>query len=312
MSINEVVKVKIDIPSIRDDNIGFYRIWKRLYEQSWDTEKEYFITLDFSKCNYAGINITSAIGAFVNFIRTNLGNSTLKIETKTMSTQVFHKLKDMRLLEALDKFDGHGFTPASDEIIPYKEFSTPSEEVVLTYLKTEWLGKNRLNFSDEVEAAVLSSLWEIYANAFEHSQSNSVFSCGSYQSKDKSLSILVGDSGVGVPSSVKSFLDKNNLSSTEALKWALTRGNSTYTANLKDVGKAQPRGLGLHLLKELVDINLGEMEIFTSDLYYKRKSGDDYYITEMPFVSGSWIKITLNCKKNVKYLFKDEDIPDYF
>ncbi|ELV8728279.1 hypothetical protein QNE38_003323 [Vibrio fluvialis] len=304
--------VTIKIPSVRDDMNGFYNLWDRLYEQDWQYSKKYFITLDFNTCNFAGVNLTSIIGAFVYFVRRKLLNSTLKIETKTMNLAVYLKLKNMGLLETLDRLDGQGFTNKTDDIIPYREFpSTTKEEDVLAYLKYEWLGKNRLNFSEEVESAVLSSLWEIFANAFEHSGTYQVQSCGSYDRKAKTLTLLVGDHGNGIATSVRNYLG-SELTAKQALEWALVKGNSTYTANLKETGEEQPRGLGLHLLTQLVDINGGSMEIYTESVFYSRSMERSTYVDKPQSINGSWVKLTLNCKRDVIYYFGDEDIPEYF
>ncbi|MFM2588627.1 hypothetical protein [Vibrio sp. TBV020] len=229
-----------------------------------------------------------------------------------MNLPVYLKLRNMGLLESLDKLDGQGFTHKTEDIIPYREFPTSTkEEEILSYLRDEWLGKNRLNFSEEVESAVLSSLWEVYANAFEHSGTHQVQSCGSYDRKAKTLTLLVGDSGNGIATSVRNYLN-TELTAQQALEWALVKGNSTYTANLKEAGEEQPRGLGLHLLTQLVDINGGSMEIYTDTVYYSRNSEQCSYIDKPTMIKGSWVKLTLNCKHDVIYYFRDEDIPEYF
>lgn len=308
------IKVKISIPSVRDDRRGFYNLWDKLFSLEWSFDKSYFIELNFTSCNYAGVNMTSILGAFVFFVRKNLSeNGTiLKIETKTMNQSVYKKLKDMGLLEQLDKYDKKGFINQSDELIKYQEFpASVQEDEVISYLNNEWLGKNRLNFSEEVKNAVLSSLWEVYANAIEHSGTKKVQSCGSYDKKNKTLSLLVGDLGGGIVGSVKSYL-KCEKTPKEAIEWALIKGNSTYTVNLRDEGEKQPRGLGLYLLTQLIDINGGSMEIYTDSVFYSRELGQCTYIEDLSTIKGTWVRLTLKCLPNVRYFFKSENIPEYF
>lgn len=305
-------EVEIKVPSVRDDEVGFYNLWKRLFELDWQQSNKYYIVLNFSTCNYVGVNLTALIGSFVSFVRRKLINSTIHIDTKSMNQQVYIKLRNMGLLESLDKLDGQGFRDKTEDIIPYTEFLvTAKEDDILGYLEKDWLGKNRLNFSEEVKTAVLSSLWEIYANAFEHSNTHQVQSCGSYDSKTKTLSLLVGDSGKGIVASIRDFLGVE-LSQEDALEWALVKGNSTYTANLKEAGKAQPRGLGLHLLTQLVDINEGCMEIYTDSIFYVRKDKISTFTKVSQSVQGSWVRLTLQCKHDVVYYFSDEKVPEYF
>ncbi|PAR39432.1 hypothetical protein CGT98_08870 [Vibrio metoecus] len=303
--------ITINIPTVRDDMSGFYNLWDRLYGLDWKETTKYYIILDFSNCHFAGFTLTAMLGAFVYFVRRKLINSTIRIETKTMDLHVYLKLRNMGLLESLDKLDGRGFTQKTEDIIPYREFPPSTKEGdILSYLRDEWLGKNRLNFSEEVESAVLSSLWEVYANAFEHSGTHQVQSCGSYDRKTNTLTLLVGDAGHGIVTSVRKYLE-SELTAKDALEWALIRGNSTYTANLIEGGEKQPRGLGLHLLTQLVDVNGGSMEIYTDCIFYSRYSGKSLYQNKSQNIKGSWIKLTLECKQDVKYFFRDEEIPKY-
>ncbi|MCJ8349187.1 hypothetical protein [Moritella sp.] len=304
--------IEISIPSVRDTKDGFYNLWHRLFFVEWDVSKKYHITLTFSSCNYAGVNLTALLGAFVCFVRRKLTNSQIHIETKTMNSQVYLKLKNMELLSTFAQYDVPGYNVKTDDIIPYREFlASTKEDEVLSYLERDWLGKNRLNFSEDVKNSVLSSLWEIYANAFEHSNTFQVNCCGSYDSKNNTLTLLVGDSGRGIVNCIKEYLD-SDIPSTEALKWALIKGNSTYTANLRETGETQPRGLGFHLLTQLVDLNGGSMEIYTDNIYYLRHEQKDLYDTISYSIKGSWIRLTLQCKKDVLYYFTNEKIPEYF
>lgn len=271
----------------------------------------YFIVIEFGKCNFIGANTTALLGAFTSYFVQNF-KGFIRVETKTMNTQVHMKLRNMKLLAALDSKDGSGFFPSKQEVIPYREFKAGSQEQeVISYLESDWLNKNRLIFSKEVKSSVLSSIWEIFANAFEHSSSISVHCCGTYDDKEKKLSLLIGDTGVGIVSSVSNFMGPQ-VSSIDALAWALVKGNSTYTSNIQQVGTAQPRGLGFHLLTQLVDVNGGSLEIYTDSVFYKRELKQDLYI-DAPFgILGSWVRLTLHCDKDTAYYFKDEKVPLYF
>ncbi|MCU8035031.1 MULTISPECIES: hypothetical protein [unclassified Shewanella] len=304
-----VEELTISIPSVRDTDEAFYVLWRRLFGRELLKDRFYNIFIVFDKCNYAGVNLTALIGAYIQYLVENY-DCKIKVETNSMNDQVHLKLRNMELLHSLDKF---GFRSVSNDIIPYRKFDSivHSERDVLRYLEADWLSRNRLNLSLEVKASVLSSMWEIFANAFEHSHSRTVHCCGSYDNKEKTLSLLVGDTGQGIVVSICQFL-RQTLEAKVALSWALVRGNSTYTANLKDSGTTQPRGLGLHLLTQFVDINEGVMEIYTDNVFYRRENKLDIYEPAPINVHGSWVRITLRCKRDVLYCFKDEQVPDYF
>lgn len=301
----------IEIPSIRDDKDGFYKLYDMLFSTTLEPDIFYHIEIHFNACNFAGYNLTVLLGAFINKLKTNY-NCQIRIETKTMNTQVFNKLKNMKLLNNFLPLGEMGFIP-NEEIISYKCFlKTDKEHEVLKYLKNEWIGVNRIILSKEVEASVLSSLWEIYANAFEHSHSDCVFCSGAYDKKHKTLTLLVGDLGTGITDSINTYLNCE-LKPKDALEWALVRGNSTYTANIIESGQEQPRGLGFDILRQLVDVNDGVMDIFTDTVHYQRAGKtNSFYVTQ--HIAGCWIRLKLHCKKDVLYCFESEasDYPEYF
>jgi hypothetical protein len=301
----------LEIPSIRDDKDGFYRLYDLLFSTRLEPDIFYFIHIKFSSCNFAGYNLTVLLGAFIKKLKEN-NNVQVEIETKTMNKQVFNKLKNMKLLNSFLPPGEIGFIP-NEEVISYRCFlKTDKENDILEYLKEEWIGVNRINLSKEVKASVLSSLWEIYANAFEHSHSDSVFCSGSYDKKEKTLTLLVGDLGLGITDSINTYLE-TTFKPRDAVEWALIRGHSTYTANIKESGKEQPRGLGFDILRQLVDINNGSMDIFTDTVHYQRLEKNNFFHATQK-IAGCWIRLKLHCKNDVLYCFETEasDYPEYF
>ncbi|UCM45048.1 hypothetical protein [Aeromonas dhakensis] len=304
----------VDVPSVRDDDNGFYRFYNMLFSIELHQGIQYNITFSFEKCNFAGFNMAILLGVFLWEIKKNPNIYVyVNLATQTMNKQVYLKLRNMRLFNDVAQGVENGYIP-EEELIPYKSFyKNEGELVVLDYLKEKWIGVNRINFSREVETSVMSSLWEIFANAFEHSHSSEVHCCGSYDKKEKILTLIVGDIGDGIITSVNGYL-KQTLSPQHALEWALAKGNSTYTLNLRESGREQPRGLGFEILRQLVDVNNGSMEIYTSSIHYHREKKANTYSNRDKLIKGTWVKLRLHCKNNVLYCFKDElpNYPEYF
>ncbi|WP_441002636.1 hypothetical protein [Pseudocolwellia agarivorans] len=310
--IKSTFPIEIFIPTIRDDYQGFCKLWSSLFQDKFNNNTVMFkISLNFSKCNYIGINATVILGVF---LKSDIGKThEIRLNLKSIKQQNFQKLRNMDFFtEMVPKGLTTKFVTESDGLIPFKRFlSRDSENSVLEYLEKDWLSKNRLNFSHDVKSSVLSSLWEIFANAFEHGESKlGVFCSGTYDKNSRVLNLLVGDKGIGIVSSVLNY-NKGISTSEEAISWALTRGHSTYTSNLKTLGKAQPRGLGFDILKQLVDVNSGLLEIYTDNIIYQRHNNEDIFHPQQSDILGSWVKISLKCKENVIYRFKNE-VPDYF
>jgi hypothetical protein len=55
--------------------------------------------------------------------------------------------------------------------IPYREHGVPNKDEIMSYLRKQWLGRGWVSLSEQLRDAVLGSIWEIYANAGEHSES---------------------------------------------------------------------------------------------------------------------------------------------
>ena len=67
--------------------------------------------------------------------------------------------------------------PWSGNSIPYIE--TTNDESINNYLEKNWLGRGWVNISKELKHGIVGKVYEIFANAYEHSISPvGVFSCG--------------------------------------------------------------------------------------------------------------------------------------
>jgi len=144
---------------------------------------------------------------------------------------------------------GIGLPPWDGNSIPYREDARENRNAIVGYLKSNWLGRGWVNVTPALANAITGQMWEIYANAFEHSSTPvGIFSCGQYFPKSRELLLAVADFGVGIPSNVR-FCAGEPLSAKEAMHWAFVRGNSTA----QEFGF--PRGVGLDLLKEFIRIN---------------------------------------------------------
>ncbi len=171
------------------------------------------------------------------------------------------------------------------------------------FLKTKcssisrWLGRGWVRVSNELRDAIVGRVWEIYANAFEHGQSDiGIFSCGQHYPDLHLLKLTVIDFGVGIPSNVRYFLFKvdqrfQSLPAANCLKWAFQRGTTT-----KPNGAS--RGMGLDLLKEFVKINKGKLEIFSHEGYAMIDEKQEIFMNRETSFEGTLINITLICDES--------------
>ena len=102
---------------------------------------------------------------------------------------------------------------------------------------------------------------------------------GQYYKKD-GFYFSIYDIGIGIPNSVKNFLNIPNMSSKDALKWALKEGNSTKQSDY-------PRGVGFTLLEEFRKNVKGKILIITDNVYYESKNNYSNYTNLSKKVRGT-------------------------
>jgi signal transduction histidine kinase len=189
--------------------------------------------------------------------------------------------------------------PWSGNSITYREDREQDANGVVKYLKEMWLGRKWVHISPLFSDAIVGTVWEIYANAFEHGKSAvGVMSCGQHYPYPKTLSLSVVDFGVGIPSNVRIHQRLPNMPARETMEWAFRRGTTTKPNGIG-------RGLGLDLLKEFVRINQGRLEAFSHEGYALIDKDQETYHNRDFFFEGTLLNITLRCDESY-YSFASE------
>ncbi|MEL6353892.1 MAG: ATP-binding protein [Cyanobacteria bacterium J06627_28] len=188
--------------------------------------------------------------------------------------------------------------------IPYRSDLEYHAESIGDYLHTKWLGKGWVNISPELQDLISGKVAEIYLNAFDHSQSPiGIFSCGQHYPRLGWLHLTAVDFGMGIPQSVRSLPANKDLSSTDALEWALRSGTSTKP---KDIGS----GLGLNLLQSFVIANGGSLKIFSNDSCLIIDDNGVKYKNVTTNFTGTLIDIAFRCDESYYCLEAEASSPD--
>jgi anti-sigma regulatory factor (Ser/Thr protein kinase) len=313
------------IPPIRDDESGYKYLSKLAHHILSNPEP--FYVFDFSKCSVISHNGLVVIGGICNYLKQYEAKtkmlkgfgvsslfSTKKVGFKVdgISQVLMERLCDLGFWNYVNP--DYGIVKNTD-YIGYREHETVLEDTqIVNHLKDSWLTDEKLSVSESLKSEIVSSIYEIFVNAYGHGlkenpNSQSVISCGYYEAKDKKLSLSVLDFGGGIVESVQRHIP--TLEGEEAFKWALEIGNSTRTDSAPDL----PRGLGFGILRDFVRVNGGVLRI-CSDAYMATVHTNGSYATQrIPgMFLGTLVSITVNCD-NKHYKFKSEiseQIPAYF
>jgi signal transduction histidine kinase len=276
------------IPRINDDPDDFnilFNIWNK-YQNSRQLE------LDFSTCDFLRQNAVAFLGGMISYIKSNGGLVTIKTDTLIPALQA--NLEQNGFLfamgEDVDSWDGNS--------IPYREDRKPDYQKISRYLQEKWIGKGWLNIQPELAHEIVSNVLEIYFNAFTHGYSpNGVYSCGQNFPYLEKLKISAVDFGIGIPQSVRDFLystgKPNTISDDAALQLAFKKGFSTRP----DLG-----GMGLKLLKEFIQVNQGQLDIYSHSGHAIIDAHGERYERIDSFFKGTIVNISINRDQKFYYL----------
>lgn len=287
--------IVIEIQTINDRLRDFdclFHIWRKANKLQSE------IVLDFSKCYFLRQNAVAFIGGLIRSLQSQ--GKTVNIRWDTLHNNVATNLQQNGFMHVFngdrESWDGNS--------IPYREDLTQDEDCLVDYLKEKWLGKGWINIGHNLQSLIVSRVYEIYANAFEHGQSNiGIFSCGQYYPSLGELKLTVVDFGVGIPSHVRNYENNPSLSADKAIEWAFKPGTTTRLGEVTG-------GIGLDFLKQFVNLNQGKLEIFSHDGYAIIDKCNESYQVRQTFFEGTLVNITLKCDESYYYLECNFDLDD--
>ena len=272
-----------------DDFIAMARMWREVDAAGDGAE----VNFNFSRCWFLQPNAVVFLGGLARMIDHRGGRARFLVGT--MIDRVRVNLMQNGFAHAL----GAETAPWQGNSIPYREYFTQDENGIAHDLRQNWLGRGWISISTALANEVVGQMWEIFANAFEHSDTPvGVYSCGQYFKNRRVLTLAVADFGVGIPSNVRFHLGRPDLSAADALRWAFQRGTSTST-------RTGPRGVGLDLLKELVRTNNGAMLVYSHDGRASIDHRGETYENSQPFFEGTLVQIRLLCDE-MHYMLSNE------
>lgn len=249
------------------------------------------ITFDFSKCRQLRPMGLVVLSGLVRLLR--LRGVQPHLDIATMSPLAYQQFVDSGCRSHI--FSGVSSTNAT----LFRHDDRENSDAIIKFLRDQWLAGARLSMSVMLRDAFISRLWEVYANAFEHGDSAlGVYTCGE-QASDDTLVLTVADFGPGIPENAARKLRRTWVPGDEALRWAFTKGTTTAT------NQRYPRGLGLDLLREFVEINRGCLDVYSHHGHGRVISGEQVFKGLQLSMSATIVQIHLNCDDHT-YMFQQE------
>lgn len=153
---------------------------------------------------------------------------------------------------------------------------------------------------------IKSCICELANNVCDHSESpiDAYIFCQYYPSS-KSLQIVVGDMGIGIPNRIRTKEGFENKQDHDAILWALQQRNSTES-------RPHNRGLGLDTIKSDVLANEGDLSIYSGNCHYKlmQNGQEEFRQNSIENFKGTIISIILNTN-NIQKEEVLQSVPDW-
>jgi hypothetical protein len=263
------------------------------FESSQDTPHE----IDMSSVKWLDANMCAPLGA--------LFHRQLQLGKAIRLRGYSGKPREIALKNGfLQQFGQNVLRDSNNTTIQYREFQRRDREAFETYITTHFRPGSRglPKMSDRLLRKFRVSLFELYGNAIEHSESElGVFACGQFFPRAHRLDFSIADLGVGMREKVRRHLGRE-IGADEAIAWAM-EGNTTRTGG-------RPGGLGLRLIREFIKLNGGRIVVVSSDGYWEC-TRDEFQskLFERPF-PGTVVTIEINTADKTSYCLQSEISPD--
>lgn len=253
------------------------------------------VVFDFTGCGFLRQNAVVILGGMIRLLQKH-GNS-VAFRLDTIQDRVRVNLEQNGFLFRL----GLGGTPWDGNSIPYREDTTMDADGYAEYLSERWLGKGWINVSENLRDHIVMRVIEAYLNVFDHAESPiGVITCGQHYPQREELSITMVDMGVGIPYTVREYLNRPNMSAEAALKWAFEPTKTTKDQN------NFARGNGLKLLKSFMEDNHGRLEIYSEAGYACIDDKGNRFDNRQLDFQGTVVQIKLTCDA-ARYILPEED-----
>jgi anti-sigma regulatory factor (Ser/Thr protein kinase) len=282
------------LATIKSNHEGFERVAHLWAEASllFSTRLE----LDLSECDVFDANMAAPLGAVLALI-----------------ADKFNRIEIVRVRPAIESvlrknlfLTNYGYGPeehTNPTTLPFARFQLDDERLFADYLKRQLAGKGIPQMTEGVGKVSQQGIFEVFQNAVTHSESRlGIFVCGQFYPLEQRLNITIADAGVGIRDKVRAYLRDEEMSSKDAIGWALKGGNTTRTG-------PRPGGVGLKFLHDFVEKNKGRIQIVSGDGFYEYGKGYDTLRDAGAGLPGATVNLEINTADTQSYRLGSEVTP---
>jgi hypothetical protein len=230
-----------------------FESYQQLIDLYHENKNRQFEIIKISFQQWFDANLSSVLGGVLDKLHWNL--NTIQFNFNSSDIQTIIQKNNF-----LSHFGYEKVNNLHNTTIKYNKLKPSDGKFFHKYVFNEVLEHPELpNISLELKKKIAESIYEIFINAKQHSKSEFIYTCGQFFPTKHILKFTITDIGIDFKNQINNKF-KKNLSSIQAIKWAMIDGNSTK----QDTG-----GIGLTILKEFICMNEGKMQIVSNDGFYQ-------------------------------------------
>ena len=242
--------------------------------------------IDISFQQWFAANLCSTLGGILDKLIENWNEINFKDIPENIQTI-------LQKNDFLSHFGHQRIHDINNTTIQYLKINPKDIRFFHRYVVKELLNRPELpEMNVALKKKITESIYEIFVNARLHSESDFIYTCGQFFPAKHTIEFTITDTGIGFKNRVKNRFNRN-ISSLQAIKWAMIDGNSTK----QDISG----GIGLAILKEFVCKNNGKIQIISNDGFYQLDSTG----VQTELFSGSFPGTVINMQ------FKTDDRTSY-
>lgn len=254
------------------------------------------IIIDFQRVQFIASNQFAVLGCILSSYITNHPQSNIYFQhlnakiTETIRKNGFYK--HLGLEKLADTYN---------TVIPYTIFNMDEINEFEKYILLKIFNRSDIpQMSERAKSNIMDNILEIFNNVKEHTHSSKIFTCGQYFPSSSLLYLTIVDSGETIQYNVnKYFKNINAIPPDNTLEWAMVAGNTTRSAKT-------PGGLGLSLLKDFVELNMGHLYIVSGNETYEKKGEKERYKYMEPSFTGTIVTVAFNLSDTHTYSMVSE------
>lgn len=254
------------------------------------------LELDFSGCESFDANMAAPLGAILTLVADKFNRT----EIVRVPGPIENSLRRSEFLT------NYGYPPleAGPTVLPFIRIQKADERLFAEYLKSHLPGKGFPRIAEGLGKVFQQGVFEVFQNAVTHAESRlGIFVCGQFYPAELRLNIAISDAGIGIRNKVRTFLKNENISSAQAIEWALQGGHTTRTGKM-------PGGVGLKVLHDFVRENKGKLQIRSGDGFYEYDRGSYTLKQADTGFPGTTVSLEVNTADTRTYRPAAEVSPD--